>query len=133
MRSSGGTLFDGTGIVPGVFGGYFTHSQEVGWFNDPERYWILVAGQVGGASGQVLGGTAAVYEIGPEETKQIWTAPPGIGNLAAYVPAYSQRWEIEYTNSKRFYAQLPQSMFLDVYQIDYGKHSFRRLIHQPLD
>ena len=122
----------GAGIVPDAFSGYLTHSQEVCWFNDPDRLWVLVAGQVGGASGQVLGATAGIFEVGAKETKQIWTTPPGIGNLAAYVPQYSQRWEIEYADTKRFYAQLPQSVFLDVYQIDYGKRAFRRLIHQPL-
>lgn len=50
------------GLVPRFFSGFLTKQEAVCWFPNPATYWILVAGQVGGASGRVLGGSAAVFE-----------------------------------------------------------------------
>ncbi|HMC58437.1 MAG TPA: hypothetical protein VKJ01_04515 [Candidatus Solibacter sp.] len=124
----------GAGLVPVAFSGFLTEQEAVCWFPDPSTYWVLVSGQVGGASGRVLRGAAAVFEISPEQVKTVWTAPPGIGNVSAYVPLSGvPRWEIEYVDAKKFYSDLPNSRLLDVFQVDYAKRTFRRLIHQPLD
>jgi hypothetical protein len=124
----------GAGMVPPFFSGFLTEQEEVCWFSNPNTYWILVSGEVGGASGRVLGGSAAVVEISAEHVKTVWTAPSGIGNVNAYVPSSSfPRWELEYVDAKRFYSGLPNARLLDVYQIAYDKRTFRRLIHQPLD
>ena len=124
----------GAGMVPSSFSGFLTEQEEVCWFPNPSTYWLLVSGQVGGASGRVLGGSAAVFEISAEQVKTVWTAPAGIGNVRAYVPSSGvPRWEIEYVDAKRFYSNLPNARLLDVYQVDYDKRAFRRLVHQPLD
>jgi len=123
----------GAGMVATAFSGYLTQTEEVCWYPDPDRFWVLVSGMVGGASGRVLGGTAAVYEVGPDKITQLWSAQPGIGNVAAHAHRASVRWEIEYADVKRTYADLPHATLLDIYQIDYAKHTFRRLVHQPLD
>jgi hypothetical protein len=123
----------GAGMVPAALSGLLTQAEDVSWFPNPDRTWVLISGTVGGGSGRVLGGSAAVFEIGPEQTKTIWTAPPSIGNLRAYTPPWSLRWEIEYADVKRFYEGLPNAELLDIYQIDYPTQTFRRLVHQPLD
>jgi hypothetical protein len=124
----------GAGRVPPFFSGFLTEQEEVCWFSNPSTYWLLVSGQVGGASGRVLSGSAAVIEISAEQVKTVWTAPAGIGNVEAYVPPSGvPRWEIEYVDAKRLYSGLPNARLLDVYQIDYAKRTFRRVVHQPLD
>lgn len=123
----------GAGVVPASLSGLLTESQEVCWFPNPVRYWVLVSGVVGGASGRVLLGSAAVIEVGPEQVKTVWIAPASIGNVRAYTPPGSLRWEIEYADVKRFYGGLPNATLLDIYQVDYIKQSFRRLIRRPLD
>jgi hypothetical protein len=124
----------GAGLVPPFFSGYITEQEQVCWFANPDTYWLLVSGQVGGASGRALGGTTAVFEIGPEHVKTIWTAPPGIGNVLAYAPHSGvPRWEVEYVDMKKFYGDLPHARLLDVFQVDYDKRTFQRVIHQPLE
>ena len=48
------------------------------------------------------------------------------------MPPLSNGWEIRYTDAKAFYSDISHAPFLDVYQIDYLKHSFYRAIHQSL-
>jgi hypothetical protein len=88
---------------------------------------------VGGTSGPVLAGSAAVFEIGSEEAKTIWNVSPLIGNVHAYTPPLSLRWEIEYADVNRFLGGLPHATLLDIYQIDFAKRTFRRIVRQPLD
>jgi hypothetical protein len=121
------------GLIPASFSGMITRTQEVCRFFNPDKYWVLVSGTVGGASGRALTGSAALYEVGTEEIKTLWSAPPGIGNVRAYALVPSQRWEIEYVDLKRFYDNLPNASLLDIYQIDYAKQTFRLLVHRPLD
>lgn len=124
----------GAGMVASFFSGYLTEQEEVCWFRNPSAYWLLVSGQVGGASGRVLGGSAAVFEISAEQVKTVWTAPARVGNVSAYVPSSGvPRWEIEYVDANKFYSGIPHARLLDVYRVDYDKRTFRRLIHQPLD
>ena len=127
----------GAGIVPGFFSGFLTETEEVCWFGGPDKfpdkYWLLVSGVVGGTSGPVLAGSAAVFEIGSEGAKAVWNAPPLIGNVKAYAPPLSLRWEIEYADVNRTYGALPNATLLDIYQVDFTKHTFRRIVHQPLD
>jgi len=121
------------GMVPATLSGFITQAEDVCWFANPDRTWVLISGTVGRGSGRVLGGSAAIFEIGPEQARAIWAAPPSIGNLRAYSPPGSLRWEIEYADIKRFYGGLPNAELLDIYQIDYPTQTFRRLVHQPLD
>lgn len=123
----------GSGIVPSVFSGLITQTEQVCWFPDPSRHWLLVFGTVGGSSGRTLGGSAAVFEIGPQQTRVVWTAPPNIGDVMAYAHTLSLRWEIEYTDTKRFYGGLSDAKLLDIYQVDWAKRTFRRLIHHSLE
>jgi hypothetical protein len=81
----------------------------------------------------VLGGSAALFEIGTEEERVVWSAPQGIGNVGAYVPPLSLRWEIEYADVKRTYANLPNATLLDIYQVDSSKQTYHRIVHVPLD
>jgi hypothetical protein len=119
------------GIVPAALSGLVTEAEQVSWFPNPATYWILVSGVVGGSSGRVIGGSAALFEISPQQTKTPWRAAPNIGNIVAY--AHSGRFEIEYADGKRFYTNLPHARLLDIYQVDYTKRTLRRLVHQPLD
>jgi hypothetical protein len=127
------SVHQGAGIVPAAFSGLLTQTEEVCRFVVPDKYWVLVSGIVGGASGRVLGGSAAVFEIGCEEEKVVWSAPPGIGNVSVYIPPLSLRWEIEYTDVKRFYGDLPNARLLDIFQVDFTKQTYRQIVHQPLD
>ena len=82
----------------------------------------------------MIGGTAAIFEISPEKVKALWNAPPLIGNVSAYVPlSGTPRWEMEYVDVEKFYGHLPNARLLDVYQVDYAKRTFHRVIHHPLD
>jgi hypothetical protein len=81
----------------------------------------------------VIGGSATVFEVGPDAVKVVWNAPPGIGNLTTYTHPLSSRWEIEYADVKRVYGDLPNANLLDIYEIDRIHRSYRRLIHQPVD
>ena len=128
-----GGVHRGAGLIPAAFNGVLTTVEQVCWFPVPDRYWVLVFGTVGGPSGRVIGGTAAVVEAGPEAVKIVWSAPPFIGDVQGYVFPMSRRWEIEYVDANRIYANLPQSSFVDMYQIDSMKATFRRLVHQPLN
>jgi hypothetical protein len=123
----------GASLIPASLSGFKTGQEKVCWFPEPDTYWVLVSGPAGGASGRVISGTAAVFEIGPDKVKALWTASPLIGSINAYVPPISCRWEVEYSDVKRVYGNLPHSTLLDVYQVDYAKRTFRRLVHQPLD
>jgi hypothetical protein len=127
----------GAGIVPASFSGLLTQTENVCWFSGPDKfpdtYWLLVSGVMGGGSGHVIAGSAAVFEIGSEGANAIWNAPQDIGNVKAYVPPHSLRWKIEYTDANRFYGVLPHATLLDVYQVDFAKQTFRRIVHQPLD
>jgi hypothetical protein len=88
-------------------------------------------------SGRVLGGLAAVFEIGAEQIRTIWSARAGIGNVRAFVSPASLRWEIEYADSERvsrgLAAGLGRARLLDIYQLDYTNQTFRPLVHQALD
>jgi hypothetical protein len=86
-----------------------------------------------GASGQALRGNAAVFEIGPESARRVWSAPPEIGNVRAYADAPDSRWEVGYVDMKRFYGYLPKAVPLDIFQAGWDSHAYRRLVHQPLD
>ncbi len=119
--------------MPRVFADVEWQAQQVCWFPDPDRQWVLISGVVGGASGQVLGGSAAVFEIGPEQIRTIWSARAGIGNVKAFVPPGSLRWEIEYVDGKGTYSGTAHARLLDIYQLDDTNQSFRLLVHQPLD
>jgi hypothetical protein len=121
------------GLVPASFSGLLTNTGDLSWFPNLDRYWILVSGTAGGASGRVLPGSAAVFEIGPDRVRTVWTAPLGIGNVVAHPLPDSHRWEIQYADTKRFYSNLPKASFLDIYQVDYTSRAFHRLVHEPLD
>ena len=86
-----------------------------------------------GASGRALGGTAGVFEIGPEGGKLVWSAPPLVCNVQAHAHASDLRWEIEYVDVKLFYDGQPKATLLDIYQVDWRSHSYHRLVHVPLD
>ena len=121
----------GASIMPKDFSGFMTNAEMVSWFPDPDRYWVLVSGTMGGSSGRVIIGTARVFEIGSDAGSTIWSAPPRIGNIGAHTNDLG--WDMVYTDSKRFYDSLPQAIFLDIYQIDYTAHSYRRFVHKALD
>ncbi len=123
----------GANLVPSSLSGIASEMEEICWFADPDRVWVLVSGAMTGSSGRVIGGTAAVFEIGPEGGTRVWSAPPSIGNVSAHAHALDQRWEIEYVDPKRFYADLPKTTLLDIYQVDWRAHSYRRVVHQALD
>jgi len=120
--------------VPASFAGMLLRqAQEVCWFPDPDRYWVLLSESVGGGSGRVIGGTASVVEIGPDQIRTIWNAPPGIGNLEAYAMLPSLRWEIEYADVQEVYADQPKAYRLEIYQVDFERHAFHRLAYLRLD
>jgi hypothetical protein len=121
----------GAGLVPAAFSGLLTQADEVGWFADSDSCWVLISGSVGGGSGRVIGGSAAVFEVSAEAVKAVWNAPPRIGNVVAYAHPFSSRWELEYADVKRFYAELPNASLPDIYQVDYARHSYTRLVHIP--
>jgi hypothetical protein len=127
----------GTGVVPASFSGLLTQAEQVCWFigsdKYPDKYWVLISGIVGGASGRVHGGSASLFEIGTEGERVVWSAPQGIGNVRAYVPPLSLRWEIEYADVKRSYGDLPNATLLDIYQVDFSKQTYHRIAHVPLD
>ena len=123
----------GSGFVPPVFNGPLTQTEEVCRFPNLSKYWLLVSGTVGGSSGRALGGSAAVFEIGPEQIKAVWNAPPGIGNVMAYAHTLSQRWDIEYADTKRLYNGIPDARLLDIYQVNWPNRTFRQLIHRSLE
>jgi hypothetical protein len=129
----GGGVRRGASLVPPSLSGIASEMEEVCWFADPDRVWVLASGVMSGSSGRTIGGTAAVFEIGPEGGTRVWSAPPSIGNVSAHAHSLDQRWEIEYVDTKRFYAGLPKATLLDIYQIDGSAHTYRRVVHQPLD
>jgi hypothetical protein len=94
---------------------------------------VLASGTMSGASGRALGGTAAVFEIGPEGARQVWSAPPDISDVTAHAHALDLRWEVKYVDSGRFYANLPNATLLDIYQVVWNTRTYRRVVHQPLD
>jgi hypothetical protein len=126
-----GSAYRGAGINPAGLSGFMTDMEQVCWFPNPDKYWVLVSGTMSGASGQALRGTAAVFEIGPEGATRIWGAPPEIGNVSAH--AHDSRWEIEYVDLKRFYDRQPKATLLDIYRVDWSKRTYSRLAHLPLD
>lgn len=133
IQEAGRGVRRGASVRPAGFSGRLTKCEEVCRFRDPDRYWLLVHGMMSGASGRVLGGTAAVIEIGPEGGRRVWSAPPRIGNVSAHAHAPDLRWEVEYVDARRFYAGLPAATLLEVYRIDWVKQTYRRIMRQALD
>lgn len=129
----GGTVHRGASIIPAGLSGIGTDMDEVCWFPDTDRYWVLASGTMSGASGRALGGTAAVLEVGPEGASTVWSAPRNIGNVSAHAHARDLRWEIQYVDMKRFYSDLPHATLLDIYRVVWSTRTYRRLVHQPID
>jgi hypothetical protein len=122
----------GVSTTPDIFSGIVTRAQKVCRFPNPDRYWILVSGTVSGASGRVLSGVAAVFEVGPEKVTQIWSAPDA-GNVTAYVSPFGERWEIQHANTEPSDDSHPHENLLDIYQVDYEAQSYHRVAHLPID
>jgi hypothetical protein len=120
-------------FVPRNLRGVVTTAYKVCWFPNPDRYWILVAGDNEGASGRAQSGTASVFEIAPNSISTVWQAPSGIGNVIPYAMPLTTRWEIEYADVADTYADRPKPSRIDIFQVDYLKHTYHRLAHIPIN
>jgi len=110
----------------GEFDGYVVNFQLIQQFYDPSEIWVLAWGTVQGASGRGLAGRAAVYRAATDTVKIAWDDAREC-NLTAQLNEIG--WEVNYADCDRLYGNEAKPYFLDVYEIDYMKRTFARVVH----
>ncbi len=108
------------------FDAYVANFQMVQQFFDPAEIWVLTWGTVQGASGRGLSGRATLYRVGTDAVTIAWSDARQF-NVAAQANAIG--WEFSYADGPLLYGNDPKPYFLDVYQVDYQKRTFSRVVH----
>lgn len=113
----------------GEFDGYVVNFQMIQQFYDPSEIWVLAWGTVQGASGRGLSGRVAVYRTTTDAVKVLWDD----GDDARECNLTAQRneigWGVNYADRDRLYGNDPNPYFLDIYEIQYAKRTFSRVVH----
>ncbi len=108
------------------FDAYVASFQMVQQFFDPAEIWVLTWGTVQGASGRGLSGRATLYRVGTDALTIAWSDARQF-NVVAQANAIG--WELNYADGPLLYGNDPKPYFLDVYQVDYQKRTFARVVH----
>lgn len=109
------------------FAAYVVNFQMVQQFFKPSpEIWVLAWGTVEGASGRGLHGRATVYRASADSVTIAWDEDSQ-DNLTAQTNAIG--WEVNYADNKLLYGNGPKPYFFDVYEIDYQKRTFSRVVH----